>query len=719
MDQEEAIAALCAGLPDEILQPAYRPQIEALVTRLNCWPLLVTLARGMLHSQLHYGRGPGPSLHMLEYAYQTRGILAFDLSNENERERAAGACLETSLRHMEEFTSQRYHPVERYQELAIFPEDTDIPLTSLQRFWKGMGKLEAWETEDLCMRLHQLSLLLTCDLGTGTIRLHDVMRNYLLHRVGPDLSGLHARFLDMSQQEQGLKRWADLPAADLYLWQYLIWHLCHAGLRAALTATLTDLLYLTRKAFYMDVAGLEADCFLASTSFPVEETASAPSFFPSLHRSIMGISHLLRQARTETEMGGLLLSHFGWEPVFIGQRAGLERELPRPLLTAWYPLPAGSSSALLRTLQGHTARVAGCAVSPDGRFIVSASWDHMLKLWDAATGAERLSLTGHTGGVNACAVSLDGRFLISASWDHTLKLWDASTGAERLSLTGHTNWVTACAVSPDGSFLVSASSDHTLKVWDAATAAKHLSLTGYTSGVTSCAVSPDGRFLVSAPSDYTLKLWDAATGAERLSLTGHTSVLTGCAVSPDGRFIVSASSDYTLNRWDAATGAERLSLTGHTGDVTACAVSPDGRFIVSASWGHTLKLWDAVTGAERLSLIGHTRGVTGCAVSPDGHFIVSSSVDKTLKLWDAATGAERLSLTGHTNWVTACAVSPDGRFLVSASLDKTLKLWEAWTGQCVLTFPVDGELSGCVVSPDGEHLVACGAQGMFFLRLLV
>jgi WD40 repeat protein len=29
--------------------------------------------------------------------------------------------------------------------------------------------------------------------------------------------------------------------------------------------------------------------------------------------------------------------------------------------------------------------VIGCAISPDGSFIVSASWDNTLKVWDAKT----------------------------------------------------------------------------------------------------------------------------------------------------------------------------------------------------------------------------------------------------------------------------------------------------------------------------------------------
>jgi len=148
-------------------------------------------------------------------------------------------------------------------------------------------------------------------------------------------------------------------------------------------------------------------------------------------------------------------------------------------------------------------------------------------------------------------------------------------------------------------------------------------------------------------------------------------------------------------------------------------MSSDGRLIVSASSDRTLKVWDAATGARRLTLWGHTRAVTDCVVSPDGSFLVSSSYDRTLKVWDIATGTARLSLQGHTSTATSCAVSPDGRLIVSVSSDRTLKVWDAATGQCLLTFPVDGALLDCAFHPDGEHLVACGAQGIYFLRLVV
>jgi WD40 repeat protein len=47
-------------------------------------------------------------------------------------------------------------------------------------------------------------------------------------------------------------------------------------------------------------------------------------------------------------------------------------------------------------------------------------------------------------------VSPDGTWLVSASYDCTLKKWDVASGSERATLTGHTEPVMGCAVSPSG-----------------------------------------------------------------------------------------------------------------------------------------------------------------------------------------------------------------------------------------------------------------------------
>jgi len=98
--------------------------------------------------------------------------------------------------------------------------------------------------------------------------------------------------------------------------------------------------------------------------------------------------------------------------------------------------------------------------------------------------------------VNGCAFSPSGDSIVSASDDRTLKVWDARTGEERSTLCGHSSWVWGCAFSPTGDYIVSASYDRTLKVWDARTGACESTL--YVDGpLNACAFHPDGEHLVA------------------------------------------------------------------------------------------------------------------------------------------------------------------------------------------------------------------------------
>ena len=693
MQTGEALLLLSKGLRIGNTEKRIKRHLERLSAQLGEWPLLLKLANRALRNQVNspQGRTLADALNHLQSELDKRGVTAFDVADPDERDRrdkAVAATLEVSLQQLKK--NER----DRFEELAIFPEDVDVTCKTIQRLWGKTGEMVKSDTEALLSRLEELSLLFSYNLRDNSLRLHDVVRQYLQRTINGRLSDLHQQFLD----SYALSRWALLSEQEPYLWEHLAEHLLAAGHKEDLIAAARDIRYLAKKVVIKGSSYVEQDLGLIADDSSLQK----------LKQQIGRMSHLLFRAKTPQEAEGVIVSGLcGIEEAEQICRTW-EQEMVDPVLVARLPLRELQNSALQRTLTAHTDDVTGCAIGPDGNWLISASKDKTLKIWEGEMSKPSYTFTGHTDEVNRCAISPDGTWFVSASKDKTLKIWDLATDDVRVTLSGHTGGVTGCAISPDGTWLVSSSADKTLRVWDVRSGETRLIFTGHTGGVTGCAISPDGKWLASSSADRTLKIWDVQSGEVRHTLTGHELSVTGCAISPDGTRVVSSSGDNTLRIWDAVTGKVCHTFKGFVGGVTGCAISPDGTWLVSSFGDNTLKVWDIATYEMRRILRGHIGRVTGCAISPDNTLLVSNSEDRTLKIWDINADEARHTLTGHTKWVCGCAISPDGKWLVSAGHDKTLRIWDTDTGKArhILTGHTHNYVNACAISPDGAWLVS-------------
>jgi WD40 repeat protein len=696
MRRDEAVSLLRAGIPS-----SEEEALQRLASRLGEWPLLLRLVNGALRARVQdFRQDLQGALSYVNRKLDRHGLTAFDAENAEERDQAVAKTLNLS------FGLLYAKQLARYEELAVFPEDLDIPLVTVEKLWSATDKFDDLDTEELCERLGKLSLLLRFDPTTQHIRLHDVMRKYLIQRQGDKLPMLHNQLLEAHHDwDKAPSLWADMPDSEPYLWSHLAYHLVHAGRGFELVETVKDLRYLIAKTFLQNALAVERD-LLASESVAPDDTS-----LRLLRRSFVQSGHILNSCKSLDDLGVALhsrLQHLNNLSPFVEQ---LEGSLPKAYVTSYHPLPDLPHPALVRTLAGHNGGIMTCAISSNKEFVVAASRESVLKMWDARTGAEKLALKGHVGVVRACAISPDGKFIVSAADDKTLAVWDADSGETLMRLKGHTREVKGCAISADGELIISASRDGTLKVWDIHSIDKPMTLAGHRDWVNDCAISANGK-VVSASDDRTLKVWDAHSGTELLTLSGHLRVINGCAISADGKLAVSASRDKTLKIWDTESGAELTTLIGHTDGVSNCAISANAKVVVSASRDKTLKVWDMESGAELMTLWGHTAEVKCCEISMDGKTIISASLDKTLRIWDTESGADLPIPGGHLRGVRACAISADGRLAVSASRDKTLKIWDTESGTERLT--LEGHTSlvcGCAISNDGKLIVSASKDG--------
>lgn len=385
----------------------------------------------------------------------------------------------------------------------------------------------------------------------------------------------------------------------------------------------------------------------------------------------------------------------------------------RHILTGSYDRTArvwdAHTGILLRVFKGHTDVVRTAAYSPDGSQVLTAGLDGTARIWDAGTALEVRTLRVPKG-VHSAAWSPGGERIVTTS-DDGLRIWDARTGALSMQVTGRddallgSDFKPRAVFSPDGTRILAIAPDHTARVRDARSGRQLLVLSGHADGVRSAAYSPDGDRIVTCSVDTTARIWDAYSGAQLTVLSGHMGQCWRATYSPDGRTIATAAEDKTARIWDAATGRQLKILSGHVGLLAGAAYSPDSTRLVTFGWDETARTWDLRAGGSALVISGHRDQVKSVAYSPDGNRLLTASADGTARVWDAHSGALAAVLTGHTASVNSARYSPDGTRILTASDDGSIGIWDGRTGTRLRSIARPTPVGSAAYSPDGTRIV--------------
>lgn len=361
-------------------------------------------------------------------------------------------------------------------------------------------------------------------------------------------------------------------------------------------------------------------------------------------------------------MGGLK-AEWSRRAALRGLQAGLTAVVGTLALPARAQEP--SSDKADDTSETSTA-ITAIGFSPDGRLVAAAGVNHVIGVWEVASGklVKSLLYPETQNAAGALAFTDENRILVVGnaarrrnSKGVALLTFEIESGDRFNEASVAPDWAGVICANPKAGLIASIGrgSDRSIRLWDRSSLQIERIWPAHDSPVRALAMSQDGKRLLSGGGiarrirDPSVRLWDL-NGREIRKLDGHTTSLRAVAFTSDGRRIVSMSSD-SVRVWSAETGAAvgevKFAEPGLSDD--EAVISPDGAWFASAarhdgSTSTVLAQRAVATGKILRQWTDEDQTTPVLAVSPDGRLLLIGGDGGKIRVWDAKTGLLRQML---------------------------------------------------------------------------
>lgn len=385
------------------------------------------------------------------------------------------------------------------------------------------------------------------------------------------------------------------------------------------------------------------------------------------------------------------------------------------------PPTAPDTVAVLKT---HTDTVEAVAVSPDGKFIATASFDKTVKLWDAATGKEIRTYAGeqgHKGQVLCVAFSAKGDVIATGGADNAVRVWDVPVSFPVKSYPLNSA-LSSVAVTNDGKTFATAGADGVVKVFPLGEEKGAIELKGTVGPVVGLGHLNSGNVWVTAGADKQIRFFNGTDGKQLASYGTGTAELTGFAVRPDGGAAFSTSADGVLRFWQTPAQPTRT-FPAPKEAVTAFYAAADGNTLLYATADKVVTLGSVSNTQAAGTFAGAKANVESVALSADTATAVAGCADGTVLAWDRQ-GKPKGEVLAHTGGTTATVFHPSQPILFTAGADGKVKGWSLpldaklvkdkdgkEPSRTKYEFPAHtGKVTAAVLNPATGHLITAGAD---------
>lgn len=303
--------------------------------------------------------------------------------------------------------------------------------------------------------------------------------------------------------------------------------------------------------------------------------------------------------------------------------------------------------------------------------------DGRVMIFNARTLTLQSTIQAHDFGVKKVVFAPSGRYLLTAGYDHRIKIWSSETGELVRELPAYKyQWERALAWTPDEQSILGASFGVRYCEWSLVTGelvSPQWELA--TPSINDLAISEDGD-IATASDDGRFRVNGQFLGMADGTLTN------GVGISADGRYAVWGDHASEAHVLDRRTDSRIATISLGSGPVNSVFYCREDSLFYIGTYGGHVHVIDPVKGQEVTSFQAHGGAVK--AVQADERYVLTCSSDNSIHLF-AKENLQEIAreFVGPTAIVNDIFLDGKRGRIAAVSRDKIVRIFDLRTGAII------------------------------------